>query len=209
MKMIGMSVRSTATRFCSSRPLRPGRETSNTRQLGTSTRARARNSCADAKVYACQPAQRISNSSDSRTEMSSSTTNTMGVACDLGDAFDWLGALAELMLISQLARISAHPKRGVERLNQGPLAERFEQALHGALFEHSRADGLISVSRDEDDRNILPAKLQFPLEIVSLHARHGDVQDETISLGDVIRGEELFRRRERMGRKAQLAQQVG
>src|SRR2546427_2066050 len=129
MKMIGTSVRSIATRFCSSRPLRPGRETSSTRQLGTSARGRARNSCAEANVSGSQPSERINNSSDSRTEMSSSTTNTMGVACDLGDAFDWLGALAELMLISQLARISAHPKRGVERLNQGPLAERFEQAL--------------------------------------------------------------------------------
>src|SRR6266478_276848 len=186
MNMIGMSVRSTATRFCSSRPLRPGRETSSTRQLGTSTRGWARNSCADSNVSGCQPSEQINNSSDSRTDMSSSTTKTIGVACDLGDAFDWLGALAELMMISQ-------------------LAERFEQALHGALFEHSRADSLISVSGDEDDRNLLPAKLQFPLEIVSRHARHGDVQDQTISLGDVIRREELFRRRERMGRKSQLA----
>src|SRR6266566_178204 len=98
---------------------------------------------------------------------------------------------------------------GVERLNQSPLAERLEQTPHGALFEHSRADGLISVSGDEDDRNLFPAKFQFSLEIRSCHARHGDVQDQTPSLVDVIRREELFRRRERMGRKAQLAQQVG
>src|SRR6266550_631515 len=80
MKMIGMSVRSAATRFCKSRPFRPGSDTSSTRQLGARTRGRARNSCADANVSGCQPAQRISNSSDSRTETSSSTTNTMDVA---------------------------------------------------------------------------------------------------------------------------------
>src|SRR5258706_545791 len=35
MKMIGMSVRSAAIRFCKSKPLRSGRLTSSTRQLGT------------------------------------------------------------------------------------------------------------------------------------------------------------------------------
>ena len=34
MKMIGMSVRSSATILCRSSPLRPGRETSSTRQFG-------------------------------------------------------------------------------------------------------------------------------------------------------------------------------
>ena len=34
MKMIGMSIRSAATRFCSSRPSRSGRVTSSTRQFG-------------------------------------------------------------------------------------------------------------------------------------------------------------------------------
>src|SRR5258707_13297529 len=203
MNMIGMAVRSTATRFCSSRPLRPGRETSSTRQLGTSARGCARNSCADSNVSGCQPSERINNSSDSRTEMSSSTTKTIGMACDLGDDFDWPGALDALIYTS------SHSKRGIERVKQSRVAEWFEQALHGTLFEHSRADGLISVSGDEDDRNLLPAKFQFLLEIRSCHARHGDVQDQTPSLVDVIRLEELFRRRERMGRKAQLPEQVG
>ena len=72
--------RSPATRFCRSRPSRPGRDTSRTRQLGTRARGCVRNSCADANVSGCQPSQRISNSSDSRTETSSSTTKTIGVA---------------------------------------------------------------------------------------------------------------------------------
>src|SRR5580692_10115045 len=99
MKMMGMSIRSTATRFCRSRPLRSGRVTSSTRQLGARTRGRDRNSCADANVSGCQPAERISNSSDSRTETSSSTTNTIGVACDIGDLNSWSTALAKLMYI--------------------------------------------------------------------------------------------------------------
>src|SRR6266851_1665756 len=156
MKMIGTSVRSIATRFCSSRPLRPGRDTSSTRQLGTSARGRARNSCAKANVSGSQPSE-----------------------------------------------------RGIERIKQSRVAEWLEQALHGTLFEHLWADGRISVSGDEDDRNLFPAKFQFSLEIRSCHARHGDVQDQTPSLIDVIRREELFRRRERMGRKAQLPEQVG
>src|ERR1700694_200329 len=102
MKMIGMSVRSTATRFCRSRPLRSGSVTSSTRQLGARTRGRDRNSCADANVSGCQPAQRISASSDSRTETSSSTTNTMGVACDMGaDLASGSDALDNLMYIPQ------------------------------------------------------------------------------------------------------------
>src|SRR5258707_13718787 len=100
MKMIGMSVRSTATRFWRSRPLRSGSVTSSTRQLGALTRGRARNSCADANVSACQPAHRISNSSDSRTETSSSTTKTIGVAPENGDGLDSpLGSLDEDMSI--------------------------------------------------------------------------------------------------------------
>src|SRR5260370_21771336 len=214
MKMIGMSIRSTATRICRSRRLRSGRVTSSTRQLGARTRGRDRNSCADANVSGCQTAQRISDSSDSRTETSSSTTNTIGVACDIGDLNSWSAALARSCISLSLGRKnvatrSAHAKSGIERLTQSRIAERLEKALHGTLFEHAWTDGLISVSGDEDDRNLFPAKFQFLLEIRSCHARHGDVQDQTPSLVDVIRLEELFRRRERMGRKAQLPEQVG
>ena len=81
-KMIGMSARS-ATSFCRSQPLRSGRTTSSTRQLGPCTRGRDRNSCADPNVSGCQPADSMSSFSDSRTEASSSTTNTVGLASDM------------------------------------------------------------------------------------------------------------------------------
>ena len=52
---------------------------------GTRARGRARNSGADANVCGSQPALRINNSSDSRIDTSSSTTNTIAVACDICD----------------------------------------------------------------------------------------------------------------------------
>src|ERR1700719_3545409 len=159
MKIIGMSIRSTAMRFCRSRPLRSGRATSRTRQLGATTRGRARNSCADANVSGRQPAKRISDSSDSRTETSSSTTNTIGVACDISDLNSWSASLAKLMyipIISWGARTwhrSGHSKSGIERLAQSRGAEWLEQALHGTLSEQAWTNALILVSGDEDDRN--------------------------------------------------------
>src|SRR5215471_11090924 len=79
IKMIGMSARSAVSRFCRSRPLMSGREMSSTRQLGTAARGWVRNSWAEENVSGCQPSEQINNSSDSRTEMSSSTTKTIGI----------------------------------------------------------------------------------------------------------------------------------
>src|SRR6516164_6613728 len=62
-----------------------GRNASRITQLGTGVRVRARNSRADAKDSACQPAAWISILSDWRTEISASTTKTIGAgSCDMG-----------------------------------------------------------------------------------------------------------------------------
>ena len=61
--MIGIPGCSTATRFCKSRPLSPGRATSRIRQLGTKTGGLARNSCAETNVSTHQSAFRRSASS--------------------------------------------------------------------------------------------------------------------------------------------------
>ena len=92
---------------------------------------------------------------------------------------------------------------------QGRLAERLEQALHGPLFDQSRADGLIPLSRDEDGRNLLPAPPQFLLKVGPAHPRHGNVEKQAPGLLDAIGREELFRRRERASRKTEFSQQVG
>src|SRR5690349_14148640 len=108
-----------------------------------------------------------------------------------------------------MADRSAHSKCGVERLAQSFLSERLGQALHRPLREHAWTDGLIHARGDEYDRDLLPATHQFLLEIEARHARHGDVEDQTSGLTDAIGREELFRRRERPGRKAKLPQQIG
>src|ERR1043165_1924229 len=61
------------------------------RQLGAIDRGRARNSCADEKSSGRQPASARRSSSDSRTEMSSSTTNTVGLTLAMGYAL-WRAA---------------------------------------------------------------------------------------------------------------------
>src|SRR6266852_6392747 len=166
--MIGMSIRSLAMRFCRSRPLRPGRETSSMRQLGTRTRGRPRNSCADANISCCQPSQRINNSSDSRMETSSSTTNTIGVPSDMGDdPTSWTSARAKCILYPPGAAMAdrlTHSKCDIQRLKQCCVAEWLEQALHCTLFKHPRAHSLISLSSDEDDWNLLSTTLQFLLK---------------------------------------------
>ena len=104
---------------------------------------------------------------------------------------------------------SGHSKSGIERLAQSRVAEWLEQALHGTLFEQAWTNALILVSGDEDDRNLFPAKRQLPLEIGAGHARHGDVEDQASGPADALGGKELLRRRERLGRIAELPQQVG
>jgi len=71
-------------------------------------------------------------------------------------------------------------------------------------------NSLIGASGDEDDRNLSPAAGQFPLEIRSGHARgHGDIEDKTSGLVDVIGCKERLRRGERLRRIPELPHQVG
>src|SRR3984957_4651876 len=99
--------------------------------------------------------------------------------------------------ISLVSDRLAHLKCGIEGFKKSRIAERFEQALHGTLFERAWTDGLICLSGDEDDRNLLPANRQLLLQIGSGHAGHGDVEDQTPGLTDATGREELFSRRER------------
>jgi len=81
---------------------------------------------------------------------------------------------------------------GPECLKQGRIAERLEQALRCTLFEQSRANRPICAGGDKDDRNLLPATLQFPLKVGSTHPRHRDIENQALSLANAIGGEELF-----------------
>src|SRR5215831_8158909 len=191
MKMTGMSARS-MRRCWRSRPLRLGSVTSRTRQLGPWMRERSRNSSADSNVSGCQPAERISNSSDSRTDTSSSTTNTTGVSCEITGALDSLPASrGELMSPSPVRNMAA--KRGADRIQQGCLAERLDQALHGPAREQTRTDRLVREAGDEHNWNLLPAPTQFLLKVGTRHPWHRDVEEQTAGLADDIRCEERFR----------------
>src|SRR5258706_16183420 len=114
-----------------------------------------------------------------------------------------------MLLAQHIADRLTHSKGDIERLKQSRVAEWLEQALHRTLFEHSRAHSVISLSCDEDDWNLLPAKLQFLLKPRSGHSGHGNVEDQTSGLADAIGREKLFRRREGSSCKPELSQQVG
>ena len=80
MKMIGVRMSAFSSWPWKSRPLTPGNLMSSTRQLAPSGRLRCRNSAAEPKSSTCRPTERNRLLNASRTDGSSSTTNTMGVA---------------------------------------------------------------------------------------------------------------------------------
>lgn len=94
----------------------------------------------------------------------------------------------------------------INRLEQSRVAEWLEQAFHRTLFDQPLANDHISISRNEDDRDHLSPLYQFLLKIRPGHSRHSNIKEQAPGLVDAIRREELFRRRERAGRKTELLQ---
>ena len=84
----------------------------------------------------------------------------------------------------------------IERIEQGTIAERLEQALNGTLFDHSLPHGRVTLSGDVDDRDFFLAAAQFLLEFRPGHLRHGDIENQTSSMFNMTGREELNRRRE-------------
>src|SRR5215475_1452769 len=152
MKMIGRSTRS-MMRFWRSSPLRLGSFTSRTRQPGPSMFERSRNSSADANVSGRHPAERINNSSDSRTDTSSSTTKTTGASHAIARIGDPLHASpGELMVPSRFQCLPT--KRAADRVEEGGLAEWLHEAPNGAAVDQERTAGHVFMARDEYDRNL-------------------------------------------------------
>src|SRR2546430_5261713 len=179
MKMIGMSVRSLAMRFCRSRPLRPGRETSSMRQLGTRTRGRLRNSCADANISGSQPSKRINNSSDSRTETSSSTTNTIGVPSDMGDDHtSWPSARAKFILYPPSAATSlpsSTPVRSDSRWPSRPISCP-SPTTFWTTFPSTKTGAEVEPSTETLIPPMVP--LQVPLPVPHKHLKSKEEPDE-------------------------------
>src|SRR5262245_34425134 len=94
----------------------------------------------------CQPALMISSSSDSRTEMSSSTTNTMPL-------------LSAMEIPSTLSLPGS--QRRVDGFEQRSVAKWLEQACHGAGCKESRQKRRVGSAGDEDGRDGLAQSYQF------------------------------------------------
>src|SRR5215475_10411802 len=182
MKMIGRSTRS-MMRFWRSSPLRLGSFTSRTRQPGPSMFERSRNSSADANVSGRHPAERINNSSDSRTDTSSSTTKTTGVSHAITRGGDPLrGSRGELMLHSRFQSLPT--KRAADRVEEGSLAEWLDEAANGAAVNQERTVGHVLVARDEHDRDLPLSPGQFLLQVGARHPGHHDVEEQTVGFAE-------------------------
>lgn len=105
----------------------------------------------------------------------------MGVAGDMGGAPNsWPSAYDEIILYPLRVGVgyrSADAEGCLQRRKQSRIAEWLQQELCGSLFERSRADSLVLLTSDENDRDGVSMNLQFMLEIESSHTRHGDVED--------------------------------
>src|SRR5438552_14214119 len=82
MKIVGTGVPEATSWACTSKPLTAPRWTSSTRQSGGDDCRACRNASADSKVSTVKPAVRSSRFSDRSSEVSSSTTPTVGVVDD-------------------------------------------------------------------------------------------------------------------------------
>jgi|SRR6516162_2263148 len=106
-----------------------------------------------------------------------------------------------------LSQPSLASKRGVERLQQGSVAKRLEKTCHDILSVSTSS--LIPLTRDEDDRNIVPASSEFPMEIRPGHARHADIDDQTVAVAEIIGSKELFGRGKRKDAIPEFLEQTG
>jgi hypothetical protein len=103
---------------------------------------------------------------------------------------------------------SAPPKRRIQRRAQLLLTERLEQALDGALFPESLANGFVSPGGDENDRNCMPAETQFPLQLRSGHAGHDNIEKQALRRDNVARRQEVVCRGKCVRREPELLQEV-
>src|ERR1700679_3430727 len=105
--------------------------------------------------------------------------------------------------------LSVDPQGGVKCLQQVPFTEGFEKAVDGPAFQRSRTDILTPVSSNENNRNLLPAKRQFALQIRPRHTRHSNVEDQASGLVNIVRRKKVFPRSKRLSLEAEFPQEVG
>src|SRR5436189_4322874 len=82
---------------------------------------------------------------------------------------------------------SAHSKGRIDRIPQCRPAERLEQTFHGTRFDQAGTNVFVSMSRYEDNRNRLATARQLLLKRGPAHARHRNVENQTLRLTDELR----------------------
>src|SRR6185437_9733308 len=160
-----------------------------------------------------QPDTSISASSDSRTDTSSSTTNTVGLASDMaGSLSDELDATVSRPMDDCMAfspPLSSSPReRRVDGLDDRGLAERLDQAGDGAPPDQLGQRLVVGMRSDEHDRDLGSAPRQLLLKLRPAHASHGDVENQAIGAGRILRCEKRFGGGERLGVKPERPQQI-
>jgi hypothetical protein len=89
------------------------------------------------------------------------------------------------------------------------LAEGFEQAVNGALSKKFSAKLVVREGRNEDNRNLYSATLQFTVQLRSRHSRHRHVQYQAAGLAKGTGLQERLSGSKGHGGKSQGLQKVG
>src|SRR5262245_18511644 len=89
---------------------------------------------------------------------------------------------------------SIHSNRRIQSFQKRRVTERLEEKSHSAMVEGMVAHTGVPLRGDKDDRNLLSAENQFPLQIEPRHAWHGNVKDQAAGQADTPRCQELLRR---------------
>ena len=169
MKMIGMSVRSASALLQIEAVEIRKRHVEH--QAARDRGARARQKLLRRRERLRLPALDCgsSSSSDSRTEMSSSTTKTMGVACGWMTTSIGRPDRRTRSICSSSDRIELHALRNARVTASAAFSAPSRAVSLNGLNRHStapcassaRTDRLVAVRGDEDDRNLLPATRQL------------------------------------------------
>src|SRR5258705_8271958 len=89
-----------------------------------------------------------------------------------------------------LVRASFRMESGVDCAQERFFAERFEQEIHCSLPKSPRARLLISMSRDEDDRDSALIGHQPTLKLEPVHSLHAHVEHQAIGDTGMVRIQE-------------------
>jgi len=66
-------------------------------------------------------------------------------------------------------------KGQTDRIQQRIFAERFKQAVDGAVCHHPGDHIIVPMCSDENNRDSMPKRFQLLLQLRATHSRHSDV----------------------------------